>query len=384
MELKEISKIVFSGLDRAAENKINLLQNSFSQLLAILGKESPEQATIFGALNKEFTNKLEQVGEVNRNIGKYFTGNGPVAKRLKEHLGIAKALQRPVHFPTNVPLGILTVVSPISDLEDQIKRFNYNPIIEADHVQKLTEVTRTLRAKITAEFYETPYPPFPEGVILNLDDTQSGIYGDGADPANLQIVLRGFCEGMDGLEVLYISWPDAVSSLWFYHPFELQWVKSSLQETFPGAAEALVKQLESVMEQASPIVRDFVFEEEVTRLEKQAHAIFDTEDVLPKQVFSYPDGLYSSPIPARAPLGHYERTAEASEIMVKVDKTNIIFRNTRGKYPQRNWNLCRMITNDVFSKVDLKDLHRTEQLTLIQRTGLVLANITEVINSNKG
>jgi hypothetical protein len=381
MDLKAICNKIAIGMEKTAEAEIDLLQQSIAQLMLNLGAILPKQSEVFVELTKDMENKIQNSRfkrRLSMDVNTYFRGNGPIAIKLKEHLDIAEWMNSDDKSNVVTETPVNTFISCPTDM------FDFKPTNDPFQNNRVNSLISSLRYQVTNQSYATTKEPLPTMVTGNLiitPNVKTGLYGDGSDSENLTLILRGTYPENE-MEVLFYMSPESGTSLWFYHPYEMVWINSDFRLTFDQTFEILEKEFAKANDEASPIYRNFSFDEELIRLEKQANAIFDNEEILPSRLFNYSNGVTLHSISNEEPFGTYVRVDDASTITVVVDKVSLVFRNTKGKYPQRSKQMCRAIKH-ISTKVDPQDMSRKFQEQMIYRTGFALSSYIEIIRNHK-
>lgn len=385
MDLKAICRIIGSGIQPTAENEIDTLQKSIAQMMLNLGAAIPGQSELFTELVANMNRTITQTRAMRRfpmDVNTYFRASGPIARKLKEHMAVADWYDENANNMMNGSANPrIDRPHPSMIVFDHLQAFDFQPSNDLAMVKSVNDFLGTLRGKLVAQMYATTRPALPPGGQLHITpDMQSGIYGDGADPENVALILRGAYPDSE-MQVLFYLPPNGAATLWFYHPYEMCWINSDWQMTFIGTLRLLEHEFEKAVEHARPMEREFDFSDELGRLEKQAHGIFDNEEVLPASLFCYTDGIAVHPVSPLPPLSTYVRKADASEITITTDKIHLIFRNTKGAYPMRSRQLCKKMAH-LSTKVEPEDMSRPMQENMVHKTGYVLAVIGDIIRSN--
>lgn len=385
MDLKTICKVLANDSENTAEQEIDLLQRSIASLMLNLGAIVPAQSTLMTALVDDMNTQMKQLRARRKypeDLKTYFTGKGKIARKLKEHMAVADWFET----ITNPPLvfsngGRVEKMVPSKFIERHLELFNFQPTDDVQMVTALRNFCYNARPKILTGLFATPKPALPPaGLLAITPDIKTGLYGDGAHPETLTMILRARCSE-SGIEVIFYVPAEQTMTIWYHHPYENVWV-SSFDYTFEGVVQLLEKELEIAFQEAGPIERDFDFVTELERLEKQAHEIFDNESVLPQQLFCYSDGLTAQPDGEVQPFSMYVREKDTSTITIVAEKVHLVFRNTRGAYPLRSRQLCRAFSH-LTTKVEASDMSRHVQESMVQKSSFALSNIGEIIKYHK-
>lgn len=383
MDLKTLCKALQGSVEHSPNQEVATLQRSVAQLMLTLGAAIPDKLAIFNGLIEDMQTQAFDLRYQKVSLPAYFSGNGPTARLVQQHLNVIDWMDTSLHPAVFVAPGITMAKStPSLCVSSQMKAFDFQPTDDRSVIRPLSEFLFTVRPTMLRSTYLSSEPALPSGV-MQLDKLLTGIYGDASKPEQMSLILRATIPLTNGLEVMFAMIGEAPATIWYYHPFELVWVNGDFSYTFKGVHEALQAEFALAHEKARPVEKVFNFMEELERLEERAGEIFNEEESMAPQLFYYPDGISILPVGNVAPISTYKRDKEASILVVSLDRVHLIFRNTRGTYPMRSRQLCTHITALSQLTVLPDSLPRNAQELLVQKATQALSVYGNCIKSTK-
>jgi hypothetical protein len=354
MNLKKLCTALHNGVK--TDTKIAVLQRHFAMLALNLGAMIPANTKVFEGLidnlNKELSEDYKFID--------YFNGNGPMASRLVEHLCVNAML-----YPdaTNTRLDLTA--------------FDFKPV----NIETCKVKLNSFLAGAVIEVVESEFLSISDATpdLSQPDSLSTGIYKTPHSPEPT-LILRTVSENRCGVEALFIATPGKLGELWYYHPYELVWVFGDENYTFSGMQESLELEFEKAKDKACQTFNDFDFDKEISKLDEQSNFIFDNESsVLNDVAFN---GLANESKNPNVSTGFFTKP-DYSIILISLDNTVLLFRNTKADYPSRNRQIM-MNWPAAPSALHKNNLPTGVQQLLIKKSKLVLKVLTEHINKAKG
>jgi hypothetical protein len=388
MNLKQLCYLLKMRMSNKAEQEVSILQDNLSALMLHIGTSIPGQLPFMQEFHRVSNNELMQA-RINRvSVDTYFSGHGPIADMLRNYCDMSSFFY-PEENEKNKQsedfkawVNNYEMQTPKQDNE-AVRQFDFHPE-QGETNQELNNFIATLQTEVINDLYLTPIPqalPPTNQVDLHLLMTvRTGIYNAESGPENTTLVLRAEVPNQRGLEVLLFAKHNEPPSLLYWHPFELHWINSNWTSTFEGVLETLQGQLRVAVEAAQPMEQDFVFAEELDRLESQAAALFDMESKLPPTLFFYKErGLSATRLPNHEAQSTYSRSPVESRITINVNEMRLIFMCTKGAYPNRSRFIMKYNGEKVSHTVPNESIKRPDQEVLIQKAALTLSVIHNVV-----
>lgn len=366
MELKALCQHLNTN-DASYQSEINSLTQGVMELCTQLEAVIPNTGNRFGTLANVINENLCNVRRQEVNVEKYFSANGPIAKRIKEHLVIHE---------------FISGGGRLFELDNALAMFDFSPTNDSDLNKKLNDFLSTIRNTVqNNQLFSTTLPTLHLTEYIQPAKMKTGIYGDACDPKSLTTILRTESPMNENMEILFIAPSEGSCTLWYYHPWEEIWINADYTWTFEGVLEKVQAEFQKALTMATPLQQDFDFHTELKHVEQLFNGVFDNEDHLPKSVFNIGNRLTVSPPCAGEIISAaYHRSSDDSYVSVKAHDINLIFRNTKGAYPSRNFHF----TDASFtSRVDASQLHRTIQTVLIQRAYSAAKSYNDLIAQQK-
>jgi hypothetical protein len=354
MNLKKLCTALHNSAK--VDGKIAVLQRHFAMLALNLGAMIPANAKVFEGLIDNLNKELNE----DYKFFDYFSGNGPMASRLVEHLCVSSM----VH-PDNTSSRLDLTAFDFKPVNNEICKVKLNSFLTG----AVIEVSESEFLSINNSTLDLSQP----------DSLSTGIYKS-PHSESPTLVLRTVSEDRCGVEALFIATPGKMGELWYYHPYELVWVFGDEDYIFTGMQESLELEFEKAKDKACQTFSDFDFDKEISKLDEQSDFIFDNESsVLPEVAFN---GLANESKNPDVSTGFFTKP-DYSLILISLDNTVLLFRNTKADYPSRNRQI--MINWPYSPSVLHKDnLSTGVQQLLIKKSKLVLKVLTEHINKTKG
>lgn len=345
-------------------SQFQVLHGVVTSLFTELGKLHPEQAAHFTQMSKQLTNEFNQCsGEASR-LARYFAGQGPVARRLREHALVHEWLR-----------GEDPALDNVSEvLAAKLKLFDFTPIEQPEVVNDFNRVLSQMVVRTRTGVFTTPFPTLPPQ-LTSLDELHTGIYAPPPGGPHATLVLRvGSGEVEGAMRAVFMAATNSVPALFFYHPWEHVWLQSlQWTVTFPGLRDALQEEFGKALAAANAVPQGYDFSAELAALSQKSNTVFDRESLLPAEVHVSGNDLC------------YKATDDTrSEILIRSGDYVLSFINTRGEYPARS-GPCIITREPVLGELRShapQSLPVDVQRALVARGRAVMSHLVGVISEN--
>jgi hypothetical protein len=342
--------------------QIKTLEKALSGLLTNLSTALPDKSEIFTQLATEMSNTLNQINQRNVTVPLYFSGNGPGAKKLREHMLITQ------WYADRLPAQSTGALKQeISFFLECLAMFDFKPLTDAESCNEVNNFLTQCVKRVRTGYFSSPLPALPSNVA-SLDELQTGIFGNPGTGMSQTLILRIGKADVRAFQAIFIAIPDKNPSMWYFHPWEATWMNPHQWDvTFTGMRRRFEEEFEIALRRALGEDQHVDWEAEITDLNETANAIFDKEELLPQLVKLPPNGetAYLS----------YDNVR--SEIYVNVGGVMMVFINTRGAFPQRTG--ARLMTTldgiNGLCSVDEEKVPDELRLGLIYKARVVLASL---------
>jgi hypothetical protein len=284
---------------------------SVASTLAIVAQHldtlHPEKKGLFGALSKRLTDQLEALRAQRDTAFSFFAGQGPVAKKLRDHVNMQRWILGENHFGLGLKLREVESLFDLHPTKDETVLESLTafirstfPLMNGTHIdgQEFTEVTG-------------------DQTLMNLS---SGFYVDrrGTVPAYMLLLRTRIAN--TGPEVLYVLQACREEQLFFYHPNEDEWFRADYTFTFYQLVNKLKAELDIVIEPLGFTVTPLNLELELAKLYDRVNFIFDNEERLSAARHEY-----------------YREGQDWTQILLPLGAGySWMFTNTKGRYPSRS------------------------------------------------
>jgi uncharacterized coiled-coil protein SlyX len=348
------------------EMQVGAIEQAICALTAVVGEVlQPDQKEALDKISAQLGNDLNKVRVVGGTMLDYFSGHGPVAKRLREHLLLIQWLYDTSEVPKEVSDQL------VGSMMRKIDSFDFKPSQEIGDIKEAAEFYNFAIDQVAQGYFTAPFPKIPEGTH-GPELFQTGLYGSPGGGQQLTLVLRVGQPGEGGMQSVFMASPGSVPMLWHHHPWEDYWMSPAhFETTFPGLIEAMREQLALALANATGDTSSFDLAKELQELTVQANTIFDSELLLPEQVLhSDNNAVY---------LAYND---QQSEILARTADHILSFMNTKGEFPIRSGPRLFSLyyLNPGTRTVNWNDLPVAEQQTLMARARASMALLISKVN----
>lgn len=338
-------------LNSNTEFKPNGLETIVEELLELLKKRSKKDddkqlnelvAKYHDHMRKQMAQRFDTLA--------YFSGNGPVARKLRERLAVNAFLD-----------DCYSVGMDNRLLKAALINFDFKPIVDpatTGRVQKFFE-------NVAFEMFGRKIPlmgkPIPTHEGREISLSTGWHTADFNDGTTLKIfVLR--VKLPNKIQACYFVDSQGTSQLMYFHPTENIWLVNTGTVTFEGLEETFKAEWDRFREQKmGQRVETIDVTAEMNELQAMADHLFDNEEKLPN-----------------ATGGYHRDSEDSSFISIHCNGYTMRFINTRGQYPDRSMMLTR---NDgrvgFFTTLKLKDMSEGDRQTLLWHARNVFQQLTQ-------
>jgi hypothetical protein len=342
------------------QNQINQLETTVAQLMLNLDAMLPQQnESVLQTLVRDLQSRLHAMKCAGNSVQDYFSGKGPVAKKLQEYSSI---------FGWMIPGGGLR------DVATQLRAFDFHPIADVNVVGNLNRFLMSIRDQVNDLSFTTPMPPVG---TANFNALQTGIYGEGPFSENYTIVLRTHTKDRMGIEAIFVCPPSEEAVLAYWHPFEQAWVYSDYTSSWQHIQGLLEQEFYRAMEEANQLVKGFDFVTEIIRLtERCQKSIFAMASFLPNYRYQTRGSGSLDAV--------YEKDAHGGgSIYCRIKDMSLVFQASSAPYYTCTPSVLMFVesTGSVIGSVPPESLPREMQRLLIQRATQVLTFLEKDIET---
>jgi hypothetical protein len=274
----------------------------------------------------------------------YFTGQGPVARKLKDYAAINK-----------------TFGMGIYKLDERIKQFDFGATMdEGAKGETFRDWLEGVVINMFGKQHDFDLPlPYTEGVEIGMD---TGIAIQGIQYVEGEEPTKWFTLSADldnGVKVRYVTRQNDSAILLYWHPHEEVWLADGAGVLIPGVWEALKQQWDTIADQAGYSAKPVDIEAETAELTRKAALVFDNPSKLPDVVEDYVKNGHETYI--RFVAEHY----------------HLIFGSSDGAYPSRYMVLSFNMGDAHSTVISFKDMREFARQELIKRAHKGLDSLIE-------
>lgn len=341
-----MSDSVFAALKNRAVDAHQMDTDGIASCLGImaqnLDKLLPDTQKLFTNLTTQMSNHLNALRNRRFNAYEAFSGKGPIARKLREHLTITEWFE---------PTGS----ERLRGLSEQIDAvFNKEPTTDAKHVDELKafiKLTQPLMVGTSMKGQE--FQAIDANV--SLPSLKSGFYvsGEGLHK-RFSMVLNAVTSNL-GINISYVLTSGQDEALLFHHPEESEWFRSDYSFTFPYVVDYLKRELDAVIEPLGFRATLTDMDLELQNIQHKVTYIFDRHRELPRS------GLKTV---------FHDAMHEQTEIKIPFGPEYYwSFLDTRGKYPSRTTRFFYRVgpTVQVHDPKDFNEFSRQNMIKFVNR-----------------
>lgn len=263
-------------------------------------KKTPDEA--LNSMTIAMNNHLIAQAKSRYSVMRYFSGDGPIAQKLREYHAITQVFQICSYR-----------------LDSALQNFNFKPVEDAEKAMAF----RTFLVEVSENAFAVPHKfamplPYEEDIEIGLDTgihTRRTSYAPDAEESRTLVLAVEFKNGM---KVKYVVKRGEHAMLLYYHPYEEVWLVDNGMTHFEGVHEALLAEWEKIANECGYTTQPIDVEENLAVIQSKVTQIFDNEEHLPEVTT------------------HYVREPGQSYLQFEMEEYSLLFINTKGQWPDRN------------------------------------------------
>lgn len=288
MNLKALAALFASTPPSNDNTKIFHITEALMQTMQTLGHSFPMMSGMFHGTYAQLKGAMESILKEDFATLKYFSGNGPISTRIREHLLLRIAIDSDF---TDQPVE----ASGSNRLQALIDKLDFKPSTDFNAIRDMNHFLQAIPKKLK----DYPYMMvFQRNPGHKLEDGRTGFYGDVSSSYNSnEVILRITIPNTDGVVAVFrgsIQESHQKFDLQYYHPYEDIWLHSLGDMMFPQMPELFEKELDKAIAETHWLMPDFDFEEEVNNMfQNHIEKLFDKADFLTQSLYySHSSGLH--------------------------------------------------------------------------------------------
>lgn len=345
--------------DDGVAELMNACDNTVKQLVTLLHNHvtDPQVRDAIGQIAAQYGQQSNNIKAQVHSAPALFSGKGPAARRLAI---------------TTAALEFFYPADPQTHKSREIlDRFSYKFSTHPFALQQLTRFVDDVRKEANERIWTTTMFQ-PEEAYAGYDSIQSIIFAPigRSGHANIGLHSRPKFDGDYGIAVVMNT--GEPTQFFYYHPLEDQWVRTGGELLLDGMLPRLRAEYAIAVKNASQVTAVFDFEAELVELQQKAHALFDSEEFLPKDFFIDNDAAF-------------QRFGESgSNITIRVRDKGLYWWNTRWPTPGREFRLMRSLGSEngtgTIMTVQPQDLGERDQRDLVAKARAVMSDLASRIS----
>lgn len=355
------------ALSNTESRDITRLKEMMHRLITIVSHAVDEEDRVTHEVLKNLYDESNNIVTNSVSVVKYFSGNGPVATRLREHIEMSLLLDHAMNDEED------------EDFDDKheylvqlLNDFNFSPDNDKEAVSELCSFIDSVRMYMKENTFNKPVSEMKNH--CSLDELRTGIYKAEHSNSNFLLVLSVELPNTDGLKAILIMPTNGNSSMWFYHPIESIWILNYNDYTFDGLKKIFVEHFFLAIADAEPTVVKFDYTLELASLQESIDFIFDNEKLIPSmRLVSYTNGI----------SGFHRDTVDSQLIACCVDDYSLLFRNTNGNYASRSTVMVQSLGDDKMVTITNELVPEEIKKILVDKTKYIIKLVTDEINKVK-
>jgi hypothetical protein len=265
---------------------------------------------------------------------RYFSGEGPVARKLKDYAAITNAYS----------MGSFK-------LNDHIKKFDFEPTTDEN---EKGHTFREWLEDVAINMFEVPHTfacpcPYDVGIEIGFD---TGIAIQGLQYTEDEQPIKWLTIAVEldnGIQAKYVVKQGADAKLLYWHPHEEVWLADDATTLIPGVWEAMKEQWDTIADQAGFKAKPVNIVEATNEMIKKADRIFDNADKIPEVTEAY------------------IRNGDETYIRFVAEHYHLVFTNIGGKWPARYWTLSFNMGDAHSTTIGFEDMREFARQDLINR-----------------
>jgi hypothetical protein len=307
-----------------------------------LDKLLPDTQGIFGQITQQLAIHLARLRESRFNAYDYFSGNGAIARKLREALKVDDWIN-PSNQRRNCDLlsqiGVIFNKCPTKD-EAELKA-----------LQTFVELTQPLMSgRVGRQEFKALDPTTP------VTDITSGFYTIEASGKFL-LVLNAKLQP-SGVSVCYVLEAGQEERLLYHHPEEEEWFHTDYSFTFESAASHLRSELDSVIAPLGFTAKAGDLQQQLSEVYEKVEYVFNRHARIPASGLQF--------------VNHEK---EETQIVIPIgDFYQWRFVDTRGRWPSRSTRFVIQIGSTLQS-AEPEDMNEFSRQNMVKSLHIVLDNI---------
>lgn len=305
-----------------------------------LDKLHPDLQGVFKKITSQMQTHLDNLRVQRYNAYEYFSGQGPVARKLCEHAAMMELFN-----PVNAPQAKDFLIQ-VRDVFNKVPTKDEDKLLELHAFIKMTMPLMSGQQLEGQEFtaLESDVP---------LSQVKSGFYKlQGGLIARHVLVLNvDTTSAIDGIQASYVLELGREEQLLFKHPEENEWLKADGTFTFDYLVTMLQRELDGLLTPMGFHASRVDLDDEIQKIRVKADAIFELQANLD-----------------RVRCEHVNQSEEQTSIMIPVTAQFYwSFVDTRGQYPSRHYKFFKRLGSSVQSAepAELNEFSRQNMVKFI-------------------
>lgn len=376
-EFQVIAKLVKALPQPPANDKFQVLERNFMQLLLLLG--SNNNGVVFRSLLDQYNAEMAPFRPTRkeRSFADYFSGRGVVAQSLRDEATVHAIIDNHPGDPDAVNITV-------NACADALDEFDYAPYEDAHELMQLTSLLKSIEASRPTTIPSTfaicdiqgglPAALKRPGWINAIHENGSGYYENRTCPTNHDgsvawfLVLKKIItiKNRFPLTMVLFMHQHAPCQIMFYHPQEDAWLGWDGVSLFPGIVRALYEEYAWTNTLFLPHDKNIEwFVDAVDSIKQINYRYMWQHDVLPSQItFDHePNGEHKE-------FGDFMHVEDSCRLTIRSkDVWMIIYANKVANNWQQEVRFTLPQKSNVLQtySVDAKNLSKKQKLVLVQR-----------------
>jgi hypothetical protein len=342
------------GMNQNLANPYLLDKTAFhlGQLIVTLASAIPGKHGVLSELAQKQADEINAIRKSIFDPKVYFSGNGPVATRYKQHLTMCKES------------GSLSLAKQKA-FQLKIDEFNYSPLYDCEVSKLCYDQLTQYRADLRKDGI-TSITSLPAITIdSKLESLESGIYSGPVDPEDLALVLRIKAIGNELPELLWYAPEGVPGILLARHAKEEMWIDLTYAPEkivcFNGMHLRMDQEYKKVIKKAKQLVKNYKFDavKEIDLLQVKMHDLLTKCD-------SFPKGIR-----------YFNNNKAEPSIAVPVDDVCLYF------FYSKDWNVTTRSFFKQTGTIKESEVPKNKLIEIVNYGKVAIEYLTNVINNNE-
>jgi hypothetical protein len=306
--MSELYKVLKRRSSDLFQREVDSLSTTLKIMAKHFDKIHPDHKGFFEETTTRLQDHLNNFRDQRFSAYDVFKGDGPVARRIKEHAALME-----IFHPANTP----RVKDVLAQVEEQ---FHKQPIKDEAQLEDLVKFIRMTKPLMSGQ--QIPgqtFDPLEEGA--SLAGRKSGFYAIPSGPFMRAAMVVSTTLGEGAVEVTYVLEMGHDDLLLFKHPEEDEWFVSDGDFTFDGLVPKLQAELDAMITPLGLSASFLDMDAEMIHIYDKADYIFNNYDR----------------IPSSGVMGVKHEKDETTLYIPVNPEYHWKFMDTRGQYPQRTY-----------------------------------------------